>query len=202
MASSMVEIWNLALIEIGHTERVADPDEDSTAAELCRALYEQCRDYVLEDFPWRFAKRRITLAILAGTPPTAWLFQYAVPADCLAIRAFAHPLTRTPLPKDKIPFERATDGTSNLIYTDLEDAELIYTSRITDVSRFDASFVTSLVYYLASKLGVPLRGAAGSAIADSMLNKYMGQVRLAAAKSLREGFDITPDCEFLQARNG
>jgi len=202
MASSKLDIWNLALVEIGHSELVANPDEGSVAADLCGLLYEQCRDYVLEDFPWRFAKRRSTLAIIAGTPPLAWGYQYAIPADCLRIRALTNPLTRTPLAEAKIPFERATDGTNNLLYTDLPDAELIYTMRITDVSRFDASFVASLVYYLASKLAVPLRGAAGGALADAMLNKYMGQVRIAAAKSLNEGFDTTPDGEFLQARNG
>lgn len=202
MASSKLDIWNLALSRIGHSELVANPDEGSLASDLCGLHYDQCLDYVLEDFPWRFAKRRSTLAIIAGTPPLAWGYQYAIPADCLRIRALTNPLTRTPLAEAKIPFERATDGTSNLLYTDLPDAELIYTMRITDVSRFDSSFVSALTYYLASELAIPLRGAAGGALADAMLNKYMGQVRIAAAKSLSEGFDTTPDGEFLQARNG
>lgn len=202
MASSKVEIWNMALSRIGHSERIADPDEGSTASDLCMLIYDQCLDYVLEDFPWRFAKKRLALSTVAGTPPTAWAYQYAIPADCLRIRAFANPISRTPLAQEKIPFERATDGTTALIYTDLEDAELIYTCRITDVSKFDASFVSSLAYYLASEMAVPLRGAAGVQLADAMLNKYMGQVRIAAAKSLSEGFDTTPDGEFLQARNG
>ena len=202
MASSKLEIWNLALSRIGHSELVASPDEGSLASDLCGAIYDQCLDFVLEDFPWRFAKKRIALSVLAGTPPAAWGFQYAVPSDCLRIRSLTNPLTRTPLPQDKIPFERATDGDNSLIFTDMEDAELIYTCRITDVARFDPSFVSTLAYYMASELAVPLRGAAGAALADNMLNKYVMQVRLAAAKSLNEGFDTMPDGEFLQARNG
>ncbi len=203
MASSKVDIWNLALMEIGHTQRIANPDEGSLESDVCALIYDHCVDFVLEDFPWRFAKKRLALAILAGTPPAAWGFQYAIPSDCLRIRAFANPLSRTVLPKDKVPFERATDGITPLIYTDLEDAELIYTCRITDTTQFDSSFTTALVYYLGSKLAVPLRGAqAGIPVSNDMLGKYVQQVRLAAAKSLSEGHDTTPECEFLQARNG
>ena len=203
MASNKVQIWNIALARVGSTERVQSENEGSLASDLCATFYDTCRDFVLEDFPWRFAKKRITLALKAGTPPGAWLYQYALPSDCVCIRCITNPLTRTPLANLKIPFERATDGASDLIFTDMEDAELIYTCRVTDVSRYDASFLSSLAFNMAMELAIPLMGAQkGGPVAQAMDRGYNQTVRIAAAKSLNEGFDTTPDNEFLAARNG
>jgi hypothetical protein len=196
----MVQIYNLALARVGHSELVANESEGSIAQITCSLFYEQSRDFVLEDFPWRFAKKRVALAVVSGTPPAAWAYQYAVPADCVRIRAIAHPNTRTPRADSKIPFERATDGDQQLIFTDLVDAELIYTCKITDPSKFDASFTSALAYHLASELAIPLRGASGGELAQMMQSAYSQIVRLAAAKSLNEGFDTTPQSEFLAAR--
>lgn len=199
--SSIVQIWNLALIRAGSTDLVAAENEGSKSALLCGAIYEQVRDAVLRDFPWRFAKRRIALAIKEGTPPACWGFQYAVPSDCLMARSIVVPGSRVPLTANKATFEIAADiDGSAVIYTDTEEAELVYTAKVTDTNRFDPSFISALAFALGAELCVPLRGKAD--LSQILLNLYTKTIHQAAANSLNEGHEATPDCSLLQARNG
>ena len=200
MSSSVIAIYNLALLRCGSTMLVSAVDEATNEARLCTTLYEQCRDFVLRDFPWRFAKRRVALVQKAGTPPSSWGYQYAKPTGCLHIRCIATPGSRTPLTEQKIPFELAADGGGEIIYTDLADAELIYTERVTDTTRFDPTFVSALAFNMAAELCIPLRGKAD--LAGLMRQSYSYVVSQAAAHSLGEGFEQTPDCSFLAVRNG
>lgn len=198
--ANLVQIYNLALARVGHTQRVTLTTERNQHTELCNELYEQCRDQVLRDFPWRFAKRRLALSVLAGTPPDNWLFQYTKPSDCLRLRYLDFPGNRTPLYQNKIPFELASIGDREAIFTDQEEAVLVYTQRIEDTSRFDPLFVAALADLIASELVVPLRGKPD--LVNLLLQKYERSVGLAAAASLNEGHDHTPSDSLLEARNG
>lgn len=203
MSSSKTQIFNFALANASSTAFLASDTETSHEANLCNMVYDLSREFVLRDFPWRFAKRRITLAELAGTPPSCWAFQYSKPSDCLKIRALATPGNRTPLVEQKIPFELASNGAEEVIYTDLEQAECIYTQNITDTTRFDPDFVMALSYHIAAQIALPLHGKGeGLKIASAMQSAYAALVEQAAANSLNEGYDHTPECSFLQARNG
>lgn len=202
MSSSKTQIFNMALANVGSTEFLASDTEANHVANVCNLFYEQSREFVLRDFPWRFAKRRVALALLAGTPPDCWSFQYSAPGDSLKIRALATPGNRTPLVEQKIPYETASNGAEAVIYTDLEEAECIYTQNIEDTTRFPVDFTEALVYHLAAKLALPLRGKEGVQLASSMQSAYSAVVEQAAAANLNEGYDHTPECSFLQARNG
>ena len=202
MSSSKTQIFNMPLANVGATEFLTSDTETNHEDNLCNLFYEQSRKFVLRDFPWRFAKRRVALALLAGTPPTCWGFQYSAPGDSLKIRALATPGNRTPLVEQKIPFELASGGAEAVIYTDLEEAECIYTQDIEDLTRWPVDVRSALIYHLAAQISLPLRGKEGLQIASSMQSAYAAVVEQAAAANLNEGFDQTPECSFLQARNG
>lgn len=202
MSSAKTEVFNMALANVGSTEFLASDTETNHVANLCNLFYEQSRQFVLRDFPWRFAKRRVALALLAGTPPTCWGFQYSAPGDSLKIRALATPGNRTPLVEQKTPFELASNGAEEVVYTDLEEAECIYTQNIEDLTRWPVDAREALTYHLAAKLALPLRGKEGVQLASSMQSAYAAVVEQAAAANLNEGYDHTPECSFLQARNG
>lgn len=64
----------------------------------------------------------------------------------------------------------------------------------------DPTFVNALAFALAAELAIPLKG--DPALAAAMQRNYVQSVNGAAALSLSESFEKTPDCSFLSVRNG
>jgi hypothetical protein len=255
MSSSLVDIFNLALATVGSTQLVASATEASLEASTCNNFYPMCRDYVLRDYPWRFAKRRVPLALKVGatvvaetawvtataytagtnvsnsgynytcaishtsgtfatdlaaekwvltttvgalTAPDHWAYMYSKPVDCLRLRYLSVAGVRVPAVPSRHPFELATDGETQVIFTDLEDAVATYTQSITDTTRFDPDFVSALTFYLAFRLALPLRGKPD--IGKMMLEAYQGEVQRAFSASMAEGMDDQAEDSFLTAR--
>lgn len=198
--ASVVDIYNLALMRIGDSSTVATTDEASNEARACTVFYEQCRDTMLREYPWRFARRRAQLAQNTDTAPTNWGYVYAYPTDCHRALFLTVPGTRQPIINQQFPWEVASDGTSRVIYTDISSAELVYTAKVTDTTQFDPLFVSALAYYLAAEICMPL--AINANIQNAARQAYMQIVASAMAADLNEGFlGGEPDGEFLQIRN-
>ncbi len=199
MASSEVAICNMALGRIGISIFIDNLSESSQEANVCNIFYEPCRDMVLANFPWNFATGRQALADL-GTPPTNWLYRYAMPTDCLAARHLVVEGSREPLAKDRIAFEVAEEGNVKVLYTDQAEAELVYTKRVTNPNLFSPQFVMALAWLLGSEIAMPMSAAAS--LGDKAFKMYMHTISQAQAGSLREGQGgVEPDCEFLTGRN-
>ncbi len=202
--ASEVDIVNLALSRLGDRATVSsiDPPEGSAQAAHAARFYPVARDALLEMHTWAFASRRATLALLAGAPPSQWLYAYEMPAD--ALRAIAvtssdatddysaalpqpynqigapYPETATGLytPQPYV-LESLGDGTA-VVYTNQIDAVLRYTALITDTTRFSPLFTDTLSWLLASHLAGPvLKGKEGRAEARACLK--MAQDLLAQA---------------------
>jgi len=207
--ADLLQIYNLTLLRVGHSKRIPSLPSTSVEAELCDAVYNFCREFVLRDFPWRFAKQRAALVALEGTPPDNWLYQYAKPTDCLRARYIEMPGSRNPRTDDKINYEIANSAPITVgetttwvdaIYTDQPEATLVYTQDIADPARFDAHFVSSLAWLMGSELIGPLKGK--PELQPQLYQLYQRTVRDAAAASMSEGRESTPESEFLGARNG
>lgn len=171
MAASVVDICNMALARIGHSETIASLDERSKPAQACTLFYAAARDFVLRDGVWNFATRSVQLAEVSDASFPGWEYVYRYPTDCLAarqvttsagsrLRWYETDPTRSDrllrwLPP-RIPFEVSSDEAGRLILTDLEEAYLVYTASVTDTNLFDAMFVSALAWYLAVELVMPL----------------------------------------------
>ena len=139
---TLLQVYNLALIRIGYTELLtSETDITSVAGLPMNAVYEMTRDAILNDFPWRFAKKRLALFAYDTTEPDEWAYVYELPDDCLKPRYLVTPGNRTPLVDDRIPFEvkfwESKDKfweSGDMLFTDLEDAELVYTVTVVDGS--------------------------------------------------------------------
>lgn len=152
-----VEICNLALNGIGHTRFIASPDEDSEEADVCKLSYPQVRDEALEILKPSFATRRSRPAALdattldLGVVPDGWKYAYAPPADCVpnGLRAVVPAgglAVHNPRPDQQIPFAIEYDGKTAqvLVLTDQQNAELVYTARIEDATKYTATFCRAL----------------------------------------------------------
>ena len=152
--ASRVDIWNLALSNIGHRANVTDPDETSAEANHCRRFYPIAVAATLERFAWSFATRRIALAEVTN-PVDHWGYAYALPNPCIKARAVLLPESNDDSKEQ--PFEIEGDAAGDaILYCNVEDAVLKYTTLVEDTNKFTPFFVIALSYDLAAMLVGPI----------------------------------------------
>lgn len=167
-------------------QSINPPDPGSEAAKVCAFWYPKMRDMVLQDAPWNFAYTYTTLASDASSVPTypnyaypGWPFAYTYPNDALqpigvatyaGLRlgpafwaAYWYPYPNTNLGLPKIPFRlaqsTATPG-QQVVLCDLPPTSpvyLFYIQCVTDTAMYDALFCDMLSFYIAARVGGPLR---------------------------------------------
>lgn len=219
---SAIQIYNHALSRVGVTDFIGDPAEQSKAGDLYRLWYATCVEMVLRDFPWNFASSVVALALVEGDPPPGWGYKYAYPLDCHAARQLSdasgvrnlaanvltewdcHGLT---LSRPDVPFqvmsEAATSTTRRrIIVTDLPQAYLFYTAKVTDPNQFDPGFYDALSWRIAMEIAPALLGApTGPQVASTMKQQYVSSLLRAKAQTLNESTDDQrPDSVAIQAR--
>lgn len=77
-----VSICNSALIKLG-TDPISSLTENTKNARLCNARFPMLRNKVLEDHPWSFATKTVSMAPVSGVTPTDWTYAYQMPGDFL-----------------------------------------------------------------------------------------------------------------------
>jgi hypothetical protein len=200
MAISEVTISNMALSRIGVSQRIASMTELSAEAGACNLWYELCRDYVLEDFDWSFARKRVALTLLSPQdPPLPWGYEFSWPADCIAAREI-DPGVQIKRAVDRIPFEVVMrDATSRKILTTIQDPTLIYTARVTNPTMFSAVFADAVSLRMAAELAMGI--AKSPTMRDSLSRYYLLALQTAVARDLNQGQGLPePDSEFVTER--
>lgn len=191
--TSQVNICNLAYAALGHKAFIQDINESSVEARYAKLQYDVARKATLRIHPWNFATGRATLALTADTS-TTWQYVYALPALCLKAR-YIVPV----IPTEKIPFEVAlsNDGLRRVLYTNIEDAELVYTVNVENPDLFDALFVDAFSLNLAQRLSPVIAPNK----AQEMLTKFLNTMRSAQASDASEGEpDVIEQTSWLEAR--
>lgn len=201
MSVSEVAICNMALGALGVTQQISALDEDSTEAANCTLYYEHVRDYVLRAMPWDFAKKYASAQLVEEADSQAWSYEwsysYRYPSDCLFLRRIEDGgggLT-TPPP----PFSLGYDSSGKLVFTNVDDAIFVYTSKITDTTLFDPMFVDALCMRLAWSLAMPL--AITNGLDQIALQKYEVAIgRASAASGNESSIGEEPDFGPISAR--
>lgn len=201
MAVTKVQICNMALTHIGIKQLITAIDDDNEEANMCELYYDTALENALHEADWGFARRRVTLNLQTGDAPEPWQYQYVYPTDCIRpLRIWDKRKSR--LPEDEINFTRETnDSDVALIYTDMEDAVLIYTYNETDPTKFSPPFVRYLSYVLAGLIAMPLTGS--EEMQEKMEQRAMHELSKAFAKdanSEQEPFE--EEASWMQARDG
>jgi len=194
--SSEVEICNMALGYVGVSHEISSLTEASTEAEQCNRFYTQTRDATLRDFPWPFAQKTVSLALVAEDPDIDWSYSYRYPPDCLKALRF---ITGTRVQTVRTPWELSSDVSGRLILTNQGDAVLKYISRITDPEMFDPSFVEALAWRMGSKLAIPLSRSEKER--DYAYKRYLLELNIAEKHAANEGGDEEDiDAESIRVR--
>lgn len=200
--SSIVEICNLALSRLGTRASIASIDEASVEARLCKAAYVNCRDTLLRDFDWGFARRIETLALRAEAPPAGWSYVYSLPNRCARFRSLWLGPQAVSRPADWA-LGNITDSGGNdavAVFANTEAAAGLYTRVVDNVDLFSASFVQALSWRLAEMIALPITNK--DAIAQVVARGAQVKVAEAIVSEANEGVSATDRAvpDFLQAR--
>ena len=188
--ASQVQICNLALGWLG-TRSIASMSEATNEARVCTQYYEFALEQSLRDHRWNFAQRRRVLAETAfpeGYDAT-YAYCYAVPTDCLE----AHTLVDES-GSDKDLNGRAwvfeivltDDGAGKVILTQVGNATLTYTAKVTNPSLYDPLFVRAFAKRLAADMCVAILKNNPQKVQETE-TLYQNEIRRAKAVDAREG---------------
>lgn len=185
--ASVVDICNLALARLGDDATVAsiDPPEGSAQAEHCWRFYPIARDSLLEMHDWKFATRRALLAELT-VESFNWAFAYAEPAELIRLISVLPTTASSDDESAQFDAEAGADG-EPVIYTDVANATLRYTARVTDTTKFSPLFTDALAWLLASHIAGPvLKGDAGAAAAKASYQNFRMVLALATVSDANQ----------------
>lgn len=202
MAQTVVQICNTALARIGVSNFISSIDEATQEAAVCKLLYEQCRDRLLREVHWPFARVFKALALVqqsSSSPAwaTEWTYAYRYPTDCVNIWRVLTAMGRNEIPP--AAYEIGRDEQGRLLFTDQQNAVIEYTTRVEDPAQFDSTFVSVLSWLLAMEIAMPL--SAMDALRRQAMQAYVAErdqaARIAANES-EQTRDI--DTEFINSR--
>lgn len=197
--AAQVDIYNLALGRVGITTTVADIDEPSVEARACNRYYAVCRDTCLEDFSWSFA-RRFAVPVALSATLGVWAYAWAKPGDALVIRrAYQDDSLTTELDWQEVSYIGEDDASHLALVTDHEPAWIEYTGKVTDPSRFSASFVDAVAWRLAAD--VAMTQARARDLRSDAMQAYQDAIARAAGRNQKMQRKTLPDNEFLRARS-
>ena len=197
--SSWADIANMAVSHLGVGDEIQDWEtENTTLANAFRRFRENARDTMLRAFPWPFASRTVSLALIETDPLDEWGYSYRMPSGALGfwIRSGILP----ELPETRIAYAVASDATGKLIYTNQDDAIATYTYREDDPEKYDPDFVEALSYLIASKMALRVAGADKLPLQRQMMQMYLVSLGQAMQHAAREEVQAQPDSEFERAR--
>lgn len=204
LGTEAVAICNRALMRVGESDVIDALDDETENARLCNAIYALCRDEVLAEADWPFARRRAVLTELEDIEHQAWTYAYALPADLIAARDIWMGARRTDTP---VPFavELRDDGGGPMLLTDqaaisAEAPYLTYTARVESASLFSIPFADALAWRIAMDIALPLSGKPD--VQKTCTQMY--EVALSKAEtsnSETEALDPRPDSLFVTSRS-
>ncbi|MCK5617513.1 hypothetical protein KAR91_87425 [Candidatus Pacearchaeota archaeon] len=194
-------ICNLALGHLGISKEIANVEtEKSASAAACRRYLQPSKDETLRDFNWPFATEYVELGLVETSPNSDWAYSYRQPSNCVRIRKILSGI-RNDTRQSRVPFEKASDDTGILIFTDEVDACLKYTKNVTDNSLYDQDYIMMLALLLASYIAPRVTSGDPFKMGERAFRLYIDSKTKAEATSLNEQQDEEPpEAESIRAR--
>lgn len=178
MATSVIELCNSALIDLGE-EPITALTDNTKAARLCKQRWPAVRDAVLRAHPWNCAAAQAVLAASATPPAFRWASAFPLPTDCLRV------LQATVGGALVEAWE--TQGES-LCCGESGPLELSYIRRLDDPRLYDSLLCEALAARLSATLAYPL--TASTSLGQAFWNLYADKLREARGVDAREASPI------------
>lgn len=188
MASSVVELVNNALVELGETNLITDIAENTKAAILANQKYASVRDAVLRAYPWNCALKRQALGPTSPAPVYGWTYAFQLPATCLRVLAL-----------EMLDDEWDVEGRT--IVANSNAINIKFIQRVEDVNLFDALLAEAISSRIAHALSYGLTQSAS--MREAMWENYRAKLREARSIDAQEGmYNRVEASELLESRFG
>lgn len=181
--ASDVAICNQALGLLG-TDPIIALTDNVKAASLCKLLYYDVRDAVLEAHDWTFAVVRAKLPASTTAPTFGFGVAYPLPANVLRVQEVNE--------RKGGPWQ--VEGGS--IVTNDSTCRVKYISQITDPNKFSALFVQALAARMAAELAIPLTQS--RALHEQHYKIYSAKIMEAAGRDGMQGTSRRIRSQWLQ----
>lgn len=161
--ATVLDIYNSALVKLGCKVLVAEND-GSKESLLCATRYESCRDYVLREYPWKCAIKRVALAPLSTQPLSIpcnlrqWQYQVQLPSDYLRLVLDDD---------DKLHFQ--IEGSTFL--TNQEAPVIKYVWKVDPPTILNPHLTECIAWYLAQDIALAI--VQNTLISDRMSKQYL-----------------------------
>lgn len=143
-----IEICNLALLDLGCTP-ILTFDDASDEGRACKLFYPACRDVVLADSIWTFAKLKFKPTQLTTAPAFGFAKAFQLPSEVLRVYK---------VDDGTDSWDVAFEVVGRQIHSDAETLYALAVQRIADTSQFSPGFVMALAARLAADMAVTLTG--------------------------------------------
>lgn len=153
------DIARLALLRLGVAQNGSGwslmdfTTENTPQARIIRQQFRDTLDYCLEYHGWDFAKKFASPALLVAAPSSGRLYAYTFPADALVIRRVGPNVIidqdYDEYPDDKYTWDEPLVGGGLQIHTNVPDARVMYTQRLSEDSVFPSHFARAMAAQLA-----------------------------------------------------
>jgi hypothetical protein len=176
MATSVIEICNNALLDLGE-EAIMSLGDESKAAGLCNHRWPAVRDAVLRAHPWNCAMTQAELAAGTAAPLWKWEYGYVLPVDFLRMVQVVG--------ADGIRVRDWEIQGGIVLCNEAAPICIAYVRRETDPRKYDALLDETLSARLAATLAYPLSGS--TALAQACWDVYQDKLGEARGVDAREG---------------
>ena len=189
MARTDVSIVNIAFSKMGHSMVITSlTDTTDVHALQANLIYEETRNALLREYPWRFATRHIALEeSYSDVDQTEFLHLYCYPEDCLRILQVYNQGSELNSGREEHEIY-SIDCYSDVkvIATNLEGAYADYIAAVTDPELFDPNFVSCLTWRLAAEFSVVFSQDFNRR--NELYKVYQMEIETARALDMSEGY--------------
>ena len=195
------EVCNLAISHLGVAKTIIDVEtEQSIEAKICRRFYELALKAVLRDYPWPFATKISSIALVENNPNDDWEFSSRYPSDCLHVRRILGQAANVTIDV-RVPYKISRDGSGRLIYTNQPDAQIEYTLDISDYTIITGDFILAFSFLLAHYAAPALTNGDPFKLGDRAKLNYYEEISSAKATAVNEEqVEALPESEYVRGR--
>ena len=224
---SDVQLYNMSLAQVGITQVITAPTDQSNEALQFNVWYYFCRDLLVREFAWPtvFQTAALNQVSVTGTPASAeWLYSYRWPTDCLTVRRImcqpnpsptappifpSQPLLNTQsqlwkhedVNSNPVLYSFSCDVSGRLIMTNEPNAWIQYSQYLSDPTQFAQDFAFLLMWRVAMMIAMPLgRTDDRRAYCERMFKDQWLLVTSRAKNEIQASQAIDFQSEFIQAR--
>jgi hypothetical protein len=149
--ASWTQICNRALGRLG-AMTITDIAEGTHNAEFCGRFLPEAIEYVLGQYDFSFARRRVLLAPNADKPAFGWQAQFNLPMDFIRLVKVYGGYGEAPGEDSRIPYQIE----NGKILADEDELQIIYIARPKDPNQLPQSVRKAISTHLACLLATPL----------------------------------------------